>query len=80
MVSNQWLPGLGGGLGNLGETPDLTAVAGDQFVNMPLLTGIGDDDERRSDSDAANDIDGVKLGLNVRRAAGSRIGYMVEEK
>ncbi len=33
-VSNQWLPGLGGGWSNLGETPDMTTVPGDQFATV----------------------------------------------
>jgi hypothetical protein len=36
-VSNQWLPGLGGGHGNLGLTPDMTAIAGQQFATIPLV-------------------------------------------
>jgi len=36
-VTNQWLPGLGGGYGNLGVAPDLTAVPQNQFVTVPLV-------------------------------------------
>ncbi|MCP4590359.1 MAG: hypothetical protein GY842_06430, partial [bacterium] len=35
-VGNQWLPGLGGGYGNLGLSPDLTLVPGDQHVIVSL--------------------------------------------
>jgi len=35
-VSNQWLPGLGGGYGNLGDAPDLTAIPGAQYASAPL--------------------------------------------
>lgn len=34
VVSNQWLPGLGGGYGNLGPSPDMTAIPGLQFVTI----------------------------------------------
>ncbi len=34
-VSNQWLPGLGGGYDNLGVDPDMTTIPGDQFVRVP---------------------------------------------
>lgn len=38
VVSNQWLPGLGGGVGNPGVAPNLMTIAGDQFatVTIPL--------------------------------------------
>jgi hypothetical protein len=35
-VSNQWLPGLGGGQPNLGFSPDLTAIAGTQYAIVTL--------------------------------------------
>lgn len=37
VVSNQWLPGLGGGYGNLGVAPDLTTVPADQFETVRLI-------------------------------------------
>lgn len=40
-VSNQWLPGLGGGYANLGLTPNLTAVPGLQFATV-VVAGAGD--------------------------------------
>lgn len=42
-VSNQWLPGLGGGAANLGMAPDMGVIAGDQFVEFEL--------PRRGDTD-----------------------------
>ena len=36
-VSNQWLPGLGGGYANLGLTPNLAAIPGQQFAGIPLI-------------------------------------------
>jgi alpha-amylase len=35
-VSNQWLPGLGGGYPNPGFTPDMTFYPGNQFAVVPL--------------------------------------------
>ncbi|MBU0641368.1 MAG: alpha-glucosidase C-terminal domain-containing protein [Planctomycetes bacterium] len=35
-VSNQWLPGLGGGYGNLGAAPDMTNIPGEQFTFVTL--------------------------------------------
>jgi alpha-amylase len=49
-VSNQWLPGLGGGYGNLGLTPDMTTIAGEQFVAIRLSI-LGD-----ADSNGAVDV------------------------
>lgn len=40
-VSNQWLPGLGGGYGNLGLTPNLTTIPGQQFASIQVA-GAGD--------------------------------------
>lgn len=40
-VSNQWLPGLGGGVGNLGLAPNLSLVAGPQFAQLPPIW-VGD--------------------------------------
>ena len=40
-VSNQWLPGLGGGYDNLGQTPDLLTIAGNQYAHL-LLDPLGD--------------------------------------
>ncbi len=69
---NQWLPGLGGGYANLGSTPDMTAIPGDQFAVVPLIVA-GDLD--LSGSVDASDVDlfvAVLLGLDddeTRRAA-----------
>ncbi|MEZ4647653.1 MAG: alpha-amylase family glycosyl hydrolase [Candidatus Eisenbacteria bacterium] len=44
-VGNQWLPGVGGGYGELGLSPDMTAIPGDQhlFVTLdPESTGTGE--------------------------------------
>ncbi len=35
-VSNQWLPGVGGGFGNLGTAPDMTLLPGAQCVLLGL--------------------------------------------
>jgi alpha-amylase len=48
-VTNQWLPGLGGGYGNLGLAPDLTTVPQNQFVAVPLVVP--------GDIDADGDVD-----------------------
>ncbi|MBU0740843.1 alpha-glucosidase C-terminal domain-containing protein [bacterium] len=40
-VSNQWLPGLGGLTGSLGVAPDMTEIAGDQFVVLDSATAVG---------------------------------------
>lgn len=48
-VTNQWLPGLGGGYNNLGFDPDLTTIPQDQFITVSLaLPG---------DIDADQDVD-----------------------
>lgn len=58
-VSNQWLPGLGGGQGNLGVAPDLSAIAGQQFaVVSPVVAGDID-----ADGDA--DLDDLVHFVNV---------------
>src|SRR5207247_6647270 len=49
-VTNQWLPGVGGGRGSLGLIPDMTTVTGQQFASIPLdlpgdLNGDGYVDE-----------------------------------
>ncbi|MEO1058520.1 MAG: alpha-amylase family glycosyl hydrolase, partial [Actinomycetota bacterium] len=46
-TGNQWLPGVGGLTSGLGTSPDLTAVAGDQFVvaaPIPVCPGDIDGD------------------------------------
>jgi len=44
-VSNQWLPGLGGGYDNLGVAPDMTVIPGDQHVFLePPIAGDLDGD------------------------------------
>lgn len=50
-VSNQWLPGLGGGFGNLGQIPDMTTIPGDQFVlvTLQILGDINGDDDVDAD-------------------------------
>ncbi len=35
-VTNQWLPGVGGSMSNLGHTPDMTTIPNAQFVAVPL--------------------------------------------
>jgi hypothetical protein len=35
-VSNQWLPGLGGGQPNLGFSPDMTTISGEQYAVVTL--------------------------------------------
>jgi hypothetical protein len=46
-VSNQWLPGLGGGYSNLGTAPDLTEIPGDQYVEVtvPETTGVANPED-----------------------------------
>ena len=59
-VSNQWLPGLGGGYNNLGQTPDMTAIPGEQYVLVSLYP-LGD---LNCDGDLDNfDIDAFVLAL-----------------
>ncbi len=43
VVSNQWLPGLGGGQGNLGIAPDMRSIAGNQFASVSTAI-LGDID------------------------------------
>jgi hypothetical protein len=66
-VSNQWLPGLGAGYGNLGHSPDLTSVPGDQFATVSLVF-FGDFD---GDGDADEDDVGVFSGC----ATGSEVPH-----
>ncbi len=40
-VSNQWLPGLGGGYANLGTTPNMSGIPGNQFAAVSLVL-LGD--------------------------------------
>ena len=35
-VSNQWLPGVGGGYANLGTAPDMTTIPGQQYATVSL--------------------------------------------
>jgi glycosidase len=48
-VTNQWLPGLGGGYANLGLAPNLTTISQDQFVTAQLAL--------IADIDADQDVD-----------------------
>ncbi|MFM7051342.1 MAG: dockerin type I domain-containing protein [Planctomycetota bacterium] len=53
-VSNQWLPGLPAGSGDLGLAPDLTVVAGTQFVAVSIgLVGDIDGDGTVGGADLA---------------------------
>ncbi|MFH1746580.1 MAG: alpha-amylase family glycosyl hydrolase [Planctomycetota bacterium] len=60
-ISNQWLPGLGGGYGNLGMTPDLTAIPGEQYA-VVTLNPLGDMNCDRVVN--AYDIDGFICALS----------------
>jgi hypothetical protein len=71
-VSNQWLPGLGGGWANLGTAPDLTIVPGNQHVTLPLLTAIADPGLPGSASDGAEPAP-LDLRLQHHNPTGSRI-------
>ncbi len=53
-VGNQWLPGLGGGFGNLGMAPDMTTIPGDQFAVVTL--------DIPGDWDGDGDVDRVDYG------------------
>ncbi len=67
-VSNQWLPGIGGGLANLGTAPDMTAAPGHQFVTVNLLLpGDINGDNAVNANDAANLV-AVLLGLDTAPA------------
>lgn len=67
-VSNQWLPPVGPGLGNLGIAPDLTAVAGEQFASITLrLPGDINADNVLDAADAAAFV-AVLLGLETSPA------------
>jgi len=64
-VSNQWLPGLGGGQPNLGVAPDMTVIAGDQFaIVTPQVPG---------DLDADGDVDFVDLDFFVGVLLGTNL-------
>ncbi len=60
-VSNQWLPGLGGGFANPGVGPDMTTIPGDQYAAIAVV--------RPGDCDCDGvvdffDIDPFVLGLS----------------
>ena len=64
-ISNQWLPGVGGGQSNLGVAPDMTTIAGTQFaVVVPGVAGDLDDD---------GDVDFVDLGFFVGVLVGTNL-------
>lgn len=67
-VSNQWLPGLGGGQPNPGVVPDLTAIPGVQFATISPIV-IGDIDE-----DGDVDFDDLGLFVDVLLGADSDAG------
>ena len=54
-VSNQWLPGLGGGRPNLGLAPDMTVVPGLQHAIIPF--------HAPTDLDADGDVDLSDFGI-----------------
>lgn len=56
-VSNQWLPGLGGGQPELGLAPDMTTLAGNQFASVAL--------PRRADADCDGIVTPPDVGLFV---------------
>ncbi|MEK6642397.1 MAG: alpha-amylase family glycosyl hydrolase [Planctomycetota bacterium] len=63
-VMNQWLPGLGGPHANLGLSPDMTAVPGDQFATVALRLPADINADHAVDSlDIAAFVD-VVLGLD----------------
>jgi len=67
-VSNQWLPGVGGGLGNLGWAPDMTAVAGLQFASIDLLLPGDINGDNVVNSADASSLVAVLLGLDTTPA------------
>lgn len=48
VVSNQWLPGVGGGMGSLGVAPNMMTVAGNQFAVVTI--------PRRGDADCSGGL------------------------
>jgi len=67
-VSNQWLPGLGGGYANLGATPDMTGIPGNQFAAVSLVL-LGDANLSGGvDIADAGALVNVLLGLDVNPA------------
>ncbi len=75
LVSNQWLPGVGSGYGDLGTAPDMTAVPGDQFASIALRLAGDIDGNNTVDAVDANAFVAVLLGLDTdpaRTAAADR--------
>ncbi len=64
-IGNQWLPGLGGGYANLGPSPDMTAIPGDQFVEVVLAVTGDVDDSGVVDVDDVDEFIDVLLGVDV---------------
>ncbi|MFH1417810.1 MAG: alpha-amylase family glycosyl hydrolase [Planctomycetota bacterium] len=64
-VSNQWLPGLGGGQSNPGIAPNMTTVPGDQFAVVSAQVP--------GDLDADSDVDFVDLNLFVGVLLGTNL-------
>jgi len=63
-VSNQWLPGVGSGLGDLGVAPDMTAVPGVQFAAVPLRLAGDIDGNNSIDAADVSAFVAVLLGLD----------------
>jgi hypothetical protein len=66
-ISNQWLPGLGGGYGNLGNSPDLTYIPGDQFATVSI--------DFYGDFDGDGDIDGDDVAAFTDCASGPGVPH-----
>lgn len=64
-VSNQWLPGLGGGYENLGFAPDLTEIPGQQYAAVSL--------DVPGDWDGDGDVDLIDAAAFVDCLAGPNV-------
>lgn len=64
-VSNQWLPGVGGGHGDLGLTPDMTTLPADQFAVVPLRLNGDIDGNNLIDAADVSAFVAVLLGLDA---------------
>lgn len=64
-VTNQWLPGLGGGVAPLGVAPDVTMIPGSQYAIAPLVLPGDIDADGDVDSADRDALVTILIGLNA---------------